>query len=371
MPDSPDSIGENDDSNHSVQIHQDVIEAVLADRHQSDLEQEEAARLLKQKLRGAKQRFNRALSMQTRVLTMSASEQDNVETVATRLTRRHNKHLVTQFFVTNVAKVMKGENDNCMENLQRLDAYAKQEGFFLYRYDEKSMQNRLEAYFTWDGGNKKGKKTTKYIITEASGSQPDDESPLYGTHRPAADCQIHLPAPTATRSDDYPPAFSNPDKALGDVVHDDEWVEEARANPHSVARLDDIVTMKGMGGLGLAGQAMRLGMKHLVEVVNPERGKYPVKSVTGEIAILEGIVLPDGTEIMMEDIMQSPIRNGRSFEAFDFFETPHSNRFDPTYILKKRKYPVYLPGDKEESHHQIVVTWHVKVSRLKEPSSGE
>ena len=317
----------------------------------------ESKLVVEQLQQGATLRLRIPLSeIQTRVLTPRVYLRWPVVLAAL-----HNGHLIGKQVVENAVQYAEDGNAKARLTLQQHAVHANKYGYFLFRYDAKTIDYRLRAEYS---GENFPQATPKFVVSASDALHPDSQHELHKKSVCSADCQLHLPKPKANA----PTILDLPDVSLGDEVTDVSWLQRATDEPQGIALVEDIQCRKDMTQFGLSSKAMDAGLLHVREKVNPLRPEFPVTDVAAAIASIKGIVMKDGRKVFfgskeMPDI--TPIGNGRSMYTFEHFNSENCESFLPVYTLRGREYPVVLPDDTKNEHYKLIVDWFVKSARLK------
>lgn len=335
------------DPDNAERLNRLVKEVILRQRHEQQL--------VELHQRGVQFEFKRALDIQTRIV----ANPDHAELLATR----HNAHLITRTFIENVEGYAATGKVQYKNRLMVLGEQANRDGFFILPYTSRKLRRRITTYYQQPTGEP---CHPCYLIAEAAGRHPNPETGKLHAAPGfwAADCQFHLPMPGADAESVVELPGDN------DHIEDQGLAQIVRKQPFVVASLDDIVSMKKMSNLCLAPAAMTRGIEEILQKINPVRGEFPIQYIGAAIASLQGIVLPDGTEIRLgmgglEDI--PPIMNQRSWIVFEHFRSALCTNYRLAYILKGRKYPFYLSRENQGSPYYLIVNWYEVVSHLQTP----
>lgn len=298
-----------------------------ADREREALQQQ--LKHLQQLMQKKRWELRRALDIHTTLLTDTDALKDG-EQVAARLAQRHQNHWISPDLVKAIAPL----TGNAAETERVLEPFrqrANTTGFFLMQYDQEMMLERLTS--------------PSYVIAEASGRSADEDHPRHHAVAPAADCQMGLPEARA----DAEFVFELPEK--NDHIIQAELVEKLKLHPWETAEVKDLATDPGMENGGLAGAARSAAFDHIRDVVNPQRGEFPIRNIAASIAQVTGVELPDGKTVrLIGDLdYRNGIFNTHSVHAHSVGRYPAV----PVYNLLNRKVPVEVEGQQ----YFILVTW--------------
>lgn len=294
-------------------------------------------------------RMRKALNVSTEIITDPS--------VARRLATRHNAHVRTHEIARDMFLAYAGtpvERAAAMENLELQRLVAKEDGVFVFPYPDELEERRICA--AYPGGSK------EYLVVEASGSHYKHGHMRYGAPRPAADAQFRLPEARYEAT----PVFSIPDIArrpVADAITNPKILERILERPQAVAQLDDIATDPEMAKMGLAWNAIDAGLRHIVEVLNPQRGDHAIEYVVAEIVSIRGMILKEGNHELFfnDEIPGTSIMNNRSWVVLDHFNNDYVKSFDDAWTLQNREIPV-------EGHSHVkslIANWYVKAARIK------
>lgn len=279
----------------------------------------------------------RALDIQSSILGKDSQDLPNA---AHRLAARHQEHFIAPQFVSILLRLMQDKKDQAAwQELKLIRMKANESGFFIMKYTPEMMKQRLLS--------------PNFVIAEASGKHPDPDHSYHAISVPAADCQCWIPDAT-----------EKPQQTLTlpkekDVIYESGFVEDCIQRPWAYGEVADISSNAAMNNKGLAGAARSAAFEYIQNVVNPTRGDYPIEYMGAEIGMLKGIVLPDGTQIRLED-MGDPegVKNERSLGIhFHLTSKPASHG----YILKNRIVPVEYNGE----NYGILTNWLMAIHKLK------
>ncbi len=267
---------------------------------------------------------------------------------ARRFAARHNDRLIVDKLIDLLTAYIAGGNAPAVfhEIDGVLRSYVKENGFFVERYSDDKLRERLA------GTHPNGEK--KYLVVETSVSHLRAGAQGASTD-PYADVQIAMP----TTADDASHVMEMP--VDGDDIVNRDLVEEMFDMPYAVASLDDMVCDPSMARQHLVTTALRKALHEIRTSINPDRGTRKVRYMTACLASIRGIRLKDGTVWnLQEDGRISPIFNERSAEVFEHMRKDVPP-FRTAFVLRDREVPVDHP-----LVEAIIVDWHTKVAELKD-----
>ena len=284
--------------------------------------------------------------------------------IAERLAFRHNRLCMGKDFI--LATALMGGDSELLETLSRDDPdtslkmevamgvsalpvgaacalhhmsrVASKEGFFLIDYPVEQMERNLQDPL--------------WIVAEASGAHPCDEQ---GRVAPVADYHCHLPSADGNElpSIELPVEIAGDD---GDHIFCDTVLRQLREAPWRVAMGEDITCDKEhslsglpMSNLGLAGMARRKVLHEIETEINPQRWGHEIRFMGAAIAVVQGMTLPSGEEILLTDLCESTIKNDRSILVHEEGRNPAKL----AWKLVNRRVPVQIGS---ETYH-VIVNW--------------
>lgn len=277
------------------------------------------------------------------------------------LAARHNSHVRSPDIAHHAYALMSrdGTVDEHRAFFEQLRADVKKHGIFVYPYTEEYERARIEARY--DDGS------PQFVIAETL-ARLDEGSLSKNELASRADAQFHLPRAAADAHDVIPmprrrrgrrtPAWRK------DQIYDEDLIEEMLSMPYATAILDDLASDRDVHKLRLAASAMNKGIEHIVHDVNPTRGEFPIRFIGAEIVSIQGFKMKNSGAVvrLQNDLQIAPILNDRSMAVFDHFNSVDCEAFQTAWIRRGSLVPV-----DHAMIESIIVDWHVKVARLKNP----
>jgi hypothetical protein len=267
---------------------------------------------------------------------------------APRFSMRHNDRLIVDRLIELLTAYIAGGNSPAVfhEIDGVLRSHVKENGFFVERYSDEKLRDRLAG--TYPNGEK------KYLMVETSVSHLRAGAQGASTD-PYADVQIALP----TTADGAEHVMDMP--VEGDDIVNRDLVEEMYDMPYAVASLDDMVCDPAMARQHLVTTALRKALHEIRTSINPDRGARKIRYMTACLASIRGIRFKDGTVWnLQEDGRISPIFNERSAEVFEHMRKDVPP-FRTAFVLRDREVLIDHP-----LVEAIIVDWHTKVAELKD-----
>jgi hypothetical protein len=296
-------------------------------------------RLAQHIAKGARLKFERALDIRTEIIS-SSYEHIHAQKNAAILSGRHDEYYIGSRFVNALRKLKADPADQvAWAELQALQEMANS-GFFVMKYSDQMMLERLQS--------------PSYVIAQAYGRHPDSSNGLHRTEIASADCQCFIPDAVMSPSE----TIEFPIEGR-DIIYKKNVVREWTEKPWAIGEVKDIAANHAMNDLKLAGAARRTAFHHIETVINPQRGEFPIEYMAATIGQLNGIVLPNGERVMLNDFkILHGIQNERSLTIHTGSAAYPAKH---VYTLVEREVPVEIDGE----IYLILVDWFVMSHLLK------